>query len=650
MRIYTACRAGITGKNFEPWKGRVISMEKDKNTRMSGKESAAITLRAFRLLCRIYPGVIISMIANIIWNALTPYMGIWFSARIIGELAGGRSPEVLKNLVPAALACAALISLVGGIIGRWANAESRRTWFAEQYLFVDKNLEMDFVRLDRSETQKLLHTIEDSRKNSGWGLPRLLWSLQDLIAPVFSVLGGAVLVISFFTSRVPENAGSWTVLDNPAFLVLLIVVMAGIPCISSLLANQGGKYYVVNNAKHSLENNLFSWFCFKGHDRVAAGDMRIYRIDKMCMKYGFDRKSLFSSQGCFANLARGKVGVLNLTSNTVSHIFTLLVYLYVCLKAWAGAFGVGEITQYIGALSNIAGSVGQFLRVWGDVRNNAPFLKQTFEYLDLPNDMYQGSLTTEKRGDGDYEVEFRNVSFRYPGEGNWALRNISLKFRVGEHLAVVGCNGSGKTTFIKLLCRLYDPTEGEILLNGIDIRKYNYRQYMDIFAVVFQDFKLFPYTLAENVAASGQYDPEKVRDCLLKAGFGERLEEMKDGISTYLTKKRNDNGVDISGGEAQKIAIARALYKDAPFILLDEPTAALDPLAEAEIYARFHSITGGRTAVYISHRLSSCRFCDKILVFSEGRIVQQGAHESLMQEEKGVYAGLWNAQAQYYTE
>lgn len=625
-------------------------MKKQKNRQMSAKESAAITARAFRLLCHIYPGVIISMIARIIWNALTPYVGIWFSARIIGELAGERNPAELRNLVLLALASAAGISLVGGILGRWADAESRRTWFAEQYLFVNKNLQMDFVQFDNPETQKLLHTIEASRQNSGWGLPRLLWSLQDLISPFFSILGGIVLVISFFTSRVPESAGKWMILDNPVFLVLLAAAMAGIPCISSLLANQSGKYYAINNANHSLSNNLFSWFCFKGHDRASAGDMRIYRIDKICMKHGLDKKGLFDSQGYFANLARGKVGLLNIASNAVSHILTLLVYLYVCLKAWTGAFGVGEITQYIGAISNIAGSMGRFLKVWGDIRNNAPFLKQTFEYLDLPNDMYQGTLTTEKRADGDYEVEFRNVSFRYPGMDTWALRNISMKFCVGEHLAVVGCNGSGKTTFIKLLCRLYDPTEGEILLNGINIRKYDYRQYMDIFAVVFQDFKLFPYTIAQNVAAAEGYDPEKVKDCLWKAGFEERLAEMKDGADTYLTQKRNDNGINISGGEAQKIAIARALYKDAPFVLLDEPTAALDPLAEAEIYARFNSIVGERTAVYISHRLSSCRFCDKILVFADGRIVQQGAHDGLMREENGVYAKLWNAQAQYYTE
>lgn len=625
-------------------------MKGQKNGQMSAKESVAVTMRTLRLLCHIYPGAIILRIAQIIWNALTPYVGIWFSARIISELAGERNPAELRNLVLLALLSAAVISLIGGLLGRWSDAENSRTWFADNYLFVDKNLRMDFVQLDNPETQNLLSVIQANRNSGGWGIQRLMWSLENLVSSVVSTLGGVALVISFFTSRVPERAGSWRILDNPVFLVLLVAAMIGIPCLSSALGNKVGKYYAGSAANHRLSNNLFSWFSFKGHDRAAAGDMRMYRIDKLCMKYSTDKTGLFDSQGYFAKLARGKVGLLNIMSNVVIRMFMLLVYLYVCLKAWIGAFGVGEITQYIGALSNITSSMGNFLRIWGDIRNNAPFLKQMFEYLDLPNDMYQGSLTTEKRTDGDYEVEFRNVSFRYPGADAYALRNISMKFRVGEHLAVVGCNGSGKTTFIKLLCRLYDPTEGEILLNGIDIRKYDYQQYMAIFSVVFQDFKLFPYTIAQNVAAAGQYDMERVKDCLQKAGFGERLAEMKDGADTYLTRQRNDNGVDISGGEAQKIAIARALYKNAPFVLLDEPTVALDPLAEAEVYARFHSIVGGRTAVYISHRLSSCRFCDKILVFSEGRIVQQGAHDGLLQEENGVYAKLWNAQAQYYAE
>ncbi|MDE7132893.1 MAG: ABC transporter ATP-binding protein/permease [Lachnospiraceae bacterium] len=286
----------------------------------------------------------------------------------------------------------------------------------------------------------------------------------------------------------------------------------------------------------------------------------------------------------------------------------------------------------------------------GNMRNNAAFLVPVFEFLDIPNNMYQGSLTVEKRRDRKYEVEFRNVSFKYPGSENYALRNVSMKFEIGSRMAVVGMNGSGKTTFIKLLCRLYDPTEGEILLNGIDIRKYNYAEYMMIFSVVFQDFQLFALRLGENVASRIVYDPGRVMDSLKKAGFAERFSELPDGIETYLYKDYDKKGVNISGGEAQKIAIARALYKDAPFIILDEPTAALDPIAEAEIYAKFNDIAGDKTAIYISHRLSSCKFCDLIVVFHEGAIIQQGTHDSLVSDENGKYYELWHAQAQYYTE
>ena len=209
---------------------------------------------------------------------------------------------------------------------------------------------------------------------------------------------------------------------------------------------------------------------------------------------------------------------------------------------------------------------------------------------------------------------------------------------------------SGKTTFIKLLCRLYDPTEGQILLNGIDIRKYNYEDYRNIFSVVFQDFKLLPLPLGENVAASPTPDRERVLDCLKKAGFSDTLATWKDGIDTYLYKDLKEDGVNVSGGEAQKIAIARTLYKDAPFIILDEPTAALDPIAEAEIYTKFNEIVEDKTAIYISHRLSSCRFCDNIAVFHEGNMIQQGNHDTLLADKNGKYHELWYAQAQYYQE
>lgn len=226
-------------------------------------------------------------------------------------------------------------------------------------------------------------------------------------------------------------------------------------------------------------------------------------------------------------------------------------------------------------------------------------------------------MTTEKRADRQYDVEFRDVSFRYPNalEDAWALRHVNLKFKVSSRLAVVGMNGSGKTTFINLLCRLYDPIEGQILLNGIDIRKYRYDEYMRIFAVVFQDFRLFALPLGQNVAAGAHYGSERVMDCLSKADFGDRLKTLPDGLDTPLYKELDKNGVEVSGGGAQKIDIA-----------------------------------GDKTAAYISHRLSSCKFCDDIAVFDHGAIVQYGAHDQLVADENGKYYELWHAQAQYYVK
>ena len=227
-------------------------------------------------------------------------------------------------------------------------------------------------------------------------------------------------------------------------------------------------------------------------------------------------------------------------------------------------------------------------------------------------------------------------------------RSFAMRFRVGQRMAVVGMNGSGKTTMIKLLCRLYDPTEGEILLNGINIQKYDYDKYLSLFSVVFQDFRLFSFTPGENVAAARTYDREKAEACLIKAGFEDRLHTLPKGLDTYLNQDFDQSGVEMSGGEAQKIALAWALYKEAPFVILDKPTAALDPVAEYEVYTKFDELMDGRTAIYISHRLSSCRFCDVISVFHEGKLIQFGTHEALLAEADGKYAELWNAQAQYY--
>ena len=214
-------------------------------------------------------------------------------------------------------------------------------------------------------------------------------------------------------------------------------------------------------------------------------------------------------------------------------------------------------------------------------------------------------------------------------------------------MAVVGKNGAGKTTFIKLLCRLYDPTSGYITLNGVDIRKYNYEEYLSLFGVVFQDFNLFAFPVDQNVSSSIRPDEERVWRCLEMSGAKGKVEAMENKLKTSLYKY-DEGGVEISGGEAQKIAIARGLYKDAPFVILDEPTAALDPISEYEIYSYFNDMVDDKTSVFISHRMSSCRFCNDIVVFDKGQNVQRGSHDALMEDKEGIYYKLFNAQAKYY--
>ncbi|MDD7523454.1 MAG: ABC transporter ATP-binding protein [Clostridiales bacterium] len=623
-------------------------MKKTKK-QMPWREMLRLNNRALKLFYKRYPQMILSRLISVVWNSLTPYVSIYLSALVIDELAGSRNVERLQLLVLITLASAAVIALGTALLKKWTEAQSAGMWFKVENILSEKMLDMDYVSLDETHTAELLSTIRQNMNGGGWGLYRVVVAYEELCSSILTILGGISLTVSLFVSRVPDGAGALSALNNPLVVLAVITVMLAVTFIAPVLNNKSGSYYAKHADSHNLGNRLFSFFGWLGYYSELAPDVRIYRQDRICGRHNHNKDDTFCSNGLFARLAWGPMGLFAAAGSAVSVIFTGVVYAFVCLKALAGAFGLGSVTQYVASITKVSGGMSSFVSTLGDMRNNAPFLELTFEFLDIPNNMYQGSLTVEKRNDRKYEVEFRNVSFKYPGSENYALRNVNMKFEIGKRLAVVGMNGSGKTTFIKLLCRLYDPTEGEILLNGIDIRKYNYAEYMNIFSVVFQDFKLFSLTLGENVASGSRIDREKVIDCLNKAGFGGRLAEMPNGIDTYLYTDYEKDGVNVSGGEAQKIAIARALYKDSPFIILDEPTAALDPIAEAEIYGKFDEIAGDKTAIYISHRLSSCKFCDEIAVFHEGAVIQQGTHASLVADESGKYYELWHAQAQYYT-
>lgn len=622
---------------------------KKKTNRVSVRESLSLHLRAARDVNRLAPGLFLSSVLSSAIKAISPYATIWLSAQLINELASTRRAEALMRWVLLILAITTLLGLIRSGLERWHAARESLYYMQYHTLYTEKFLTMDYADADDRKTRDLFAQIQQNAQWGGWGFSRIDMYVSWMTEALAGIFGAAALTVSLFTQRVPETAGTLTALNHPLFIVALIVLLLAMTLIRPFLTNRANAGLSELAEMSRFGNRVFSHFQYTFYeDMEKAADIRMYRQLDVAEHYA-ETANTFGCGTPFSRFVHTTMGGCNALVSGLSTLLSGVVYVFVCLKAWAGAFGVGSVTQYVGAVTALSANVSQLLSAIGHMQTNAGFLRTAYEFLDIPNAMYQGSLTTEKRADRQYEVEFRDVSFKYPGADVWALRHVNMKFKIGKRLAIVGENGSGKTTFIKLLCRLYDPQEGQILLNGIDIRKYRYDDYMNIFSVVFQDFRLICQPLGANVAGSMEYDRDRVRRALMDAGFGDRLAAMEKGLDTMLYKDLTEDGVDVSGGEAQKIAIARALYKDAPFIILDEPTAALDPIAEAEIYAKFNDIVGNKTAIYISHRLSSCKFCDEIAVFHEGTVIQQGTHETLVADESGKYHALWHAQAQYYT-
>jgi len=336
-------------------------------------------------------------------------------------------------------------------------------------------------------------------------------------------------------------------------------------------------------------------------------------------------------------------------SGIATALFTFLeqcaAYGYLIFSVLNGSISIGSFMMYISAVTAFAASFRQIINAIVEIRAYDMYYENLDEYLSVPSTLRSG--TTKISVHKPHTIEFVNVSFKYPGGEHYTLKNINLTIRPGEKLLIVGENGAGKTTFIKLLLRLYDPTDGEILLDGINIKAIDYDDYTALFATVFQDYHLLSFSLRDNVSMSATADDANIAHILHTVGLDYKLHQLKNGLDTSIHKDFDENGFEPSGGEGQKIAIARALYKNAPIVILDEPTAALDPRAEFDIYQQFNDMVSGKTAVYISHRLSSARFCDIVAVFENGTVTEYGSHKALL-AQSGKYAELFNMQADFY--
>ena len=597
-----------------------------------------VTMRALKLYHSFNKMYFPMSFLQIIFSSISPYFNLWMSAEIVTALYEGRGRQAIFTLVAITLFGNLFVHIVSALLENAVSIQFEKLNSNESLAFNQKTLSLDYDKLENPEIRTLRRKIKENGYINDYGIVQMRETFNLLVSSVVKVVFSLIFFVEMMTKIVAVGF-HWLGL---VFLVGMILF--------AVLQNVWMHKYGIKRSAHwrkvgdmMLQENKME----RGMNGTAIDD-RIYlqadMVLKLNEKMNRDHLKAFSE----GNRFDFRMGV---PSSLLSWTSTLFNYLLVCFYCAIGAFPVGNVIKYTGYLGRFMTDLATLIAVpLRAFKENEPFLKLYLEYFDIPNDMYQGSLAVEKRSDKKYEIEFRNVSFKYAGSENYALKNVNLTFNVGERLAVVGMNGSGKTTFIKLMCRLYDPTEGEIYMNDFNVRKYDYRQYLDLFSVVFQDYSLLALPLGNNVSSAATWDGEKAERCIREVGFGERYDNMPKGLETPIYKNFDDEGVNVSGGEAQKIALARALYKNAPFIILDEPTAALDPIAEAEIYSKFDEIVGDKTAIYISHRLSSCRFCDKIAVFDNGEIVQVGSHEELLADENGKYYELWTAQAQYYTK
>ena len=334
----------------------------------------------------------------------------------------------------------------------------------------------------------------------------------------------------------------------------------------------------------------------------------------------------------------------------ISLLRQLIIIGWLVYSVVFNGLSIGNFTLYTASAAAFSNAINEILQALSALRERSAHTDDYRSFMDIPSADDKAKTIPIPPAD-KYTFEFKNVSFKYRGQEKYALKNVNLTLHAGEKLAVVGLNGAGKSTFIKLLLRLYDVTEGCILMNGTDIRKFDRKEYYELFAPAFQDVMVFAFPVAENVSMKEPFNTDKAEaeKMLRLAGLGDKLDKLEKGVDTELLKVLYDDGVDLSGGEKQKLALARALYKKSKIIVLDEPTAALDALAEFRLYQSFNELVGDRTAVYISHRLSSTRFCDRVAMFKDGEMVEIGTHDSLM-EADGAYADMFRVQAQYYVE
>lgn len=545
-------------------------------------------------------------------------------------LAGAEASLHLRNIGMYAVISVG-VNLLSGIIGSIVDDHARSVineWFQE-YITADiarQAMEMDF---EHTEDPDALDALNKAKEGMSWysgGVVGVLNELFQLLSNILVICGGAAVVLVTCPLLFPVQLA--------ALLAFLYFNM------------KNNRIEVASFERLSADNRIFSYFFFQISQFQYGKDIRLYNSAGMMGRRAEDQAKKMTATWQEENV---KTRNNDWVMDGVNTLRDAVSYFYIGYLAITHKISLGDFSMCVAAASVLYQSMFGIAGGLQQITKRCNYAHRYLEFLEYPAAMEKGSRSVEK---GEHTIEFADVSFRYPRSENYVLRHINLKIKSGEHLSIVGLNGAGKTTLVKLLCRLYDVTEGAILIDGVNIKEYAEEEYRRLFAVVFQDFELFAFSMKENVALAETdcADPERIEEVLRLTGLLEDVRKLPEGRDTMIFKTYDEHGTELSGGQKQKTAIARALYRNAPIVILDEPTAALDPIAEYEIYRQFETLVGGKTAIYISHRLSSCRFCDRIAVFADETLREYGTHDELVALEGGIYAEMFHEQAKYYVD
>ena len=576
-------------------------------------------------------------------DSIKPFINIYFSARLITLLTQKADTSVIITNIALVLGINVVIFFLASFLNNYNENHRMMLLDLENKKVEEKLYNADYALLNDSEFKELLHRHEEAGKSRWARLPYFMWTTLQFTRGVLTTIISFIIIIPLLKVGFVRTGN--TFFERPLFIVTIVAAIAVMAGVILIVASKINKSYLEANEKYAELDRIFYSFIDILGDYKTGKEIRLYKEQNLIDNIT-TQKILTDGE-----ITLRKISMRTAKSSSFIAILGALVgfgvYLFIGVKGLFGLFGIGSLVLYCGSFMQIISGIMMFANTLGKLKERLPLARDYFKILEAESTMIYGNRELDLTN--GFEIEFNNVSFKYPKSDIYALKQINLKISNGEKLAVVGRNGSGKTTFIKLLCRLYDVDEGEILINGINIKEYTRDSLNKLYSIVFQDYKILSLTVADNISANDECDKDMLNSALDKANIKDRIEAMPQKEKTYLYKDLDNLGVEISGGEAQKLALARALYKDSPIVILDEPTAALDPIAENEIYSRFNSFVENKTAIYISHRLSSCAFCDRIAVFDNAELVETGTHNELI-SANGRYAELWIAQASYYLE